>query len=237
MHLRKMPTMTQRLKSSLRDLVYLAAALAITINFNSTPAFAQAAKPITFRPPAVPLVTSDPYLSIWSDADKLTDDVTRHWTHHEHPLVSLIRIDGKTFRLMGNDPKDVPAMRQSSVQVTPTQTYYRFGNGQVHVTLIFTTPALPDDLDILGRPVTYLTWLVLSDDGAAHNVQLYASVSSLLTVNTPDQKVESGRETAGPLTALRVGTSAQTLLAPAGDDTRIDWGYAYAAAPAADSTA
>src|SRR5712691_396289 len=92
----------------------------------------EAASDSSIRPPAVPLVTSDPYLSIWSEADRLTDDVTRHWTHHEHPLVSLIRIDGKTYRLMGNDPKGVPALPQSSFQVLPTQTYYNFGNGHVH---------------------------------------------------------------------------------------------------------
>src|SRR5882672_9592068 len=62
-----------------------------------------------FRPPAVPLVTFDPYLSIWSEADRLTDDSTRHWTRREHSLVSLIRVDGTVFRLMGKNPAQAPA--------------------------------------------------------------------------------------------------------------------------------
>ncbi|HKD37628.1 MAG TPA: DUF4964 domain-containing protein, partial [Pirellulales bacterium] len=156
----------------------------MTIALNSALASAQSARPVTFRPPAVPLVTSDPYLSIWSEADRLTDDATRHWTHHEHPLVSLIRIDGKTYRLMGNEPKDVPPLPQRSVQVLPTQTYYNFGDGHVRVTLMFTTPLLPDNLDVFARPITYLTWSVAADDDAAHRVQIYSSVSSLLTVNS-----------------------------------------------------
>ena len=184
-----------------------------------------------FRPPAVPLVTSDPYLSVWSEADRLTDDVTRHWTHREHPLVSLVRIDGKTYRLMGPDPDALPALPQTGVQVTPTRSIYDFENAAVHVTMTFLTPALPDDLDVLTRPVTYLTWSVRSLDGRAHAVSLYDSVSALLAVNEPEQSVTGRRETLGPLTALRVGTVDQTLLRPPGDGTCIDWGYAYLAAP------
>jgi hypothetical protein len=190
-----------------------------------------------FRPPAVPLVTSDPYLSIWSEADRLTDDVTRHWTHRDHPLVSLIRVDGRAYRLMGNDPADVVPFPQTGLQVTPTRSIYEFDDAHVHVTLTFMTAALPSDLDVLTRPLTYLTWSVHSADGRPHDVSLYDSTSALLAVNTSDQAVVWGRQTAGTLTALRVGTQAQALLRPAGDDVRIDWGYAYAAAPSTQSTA
>ncbi len=158
-----------------------------------------------FRPPAVPLVTADPYLSIWSEADRLTDDVTRHWTHREHPLVSLIGIDKKVYRLMGNEPKDVPAMPQVGLQVTPTRSIYDFDDGRVHVTLTFMTPALPDDLEVLARPLTYVTWTVQSTDRKTHSVVVYDSTSSLLAVNNPDQKVECSEERFGPLTALRAG--------------------------------
>src|ERR1700688_4339662 len=93
----------------------------------------------SLRPPAVPLVTFDPYLSIWSEADKLTDKNTQHWTHREQSLVSLIRIDGKAFRLMGAEPKNVPAFTQVSLQVLPTRSIYEFEDAGVHVTLTFMT--------------------------------------------------------------------------------------------------
>src|SRR5881394_663593 len=101
----------------------------------------------SFRPPAVPLVTSDPYLSIWSEADRLSDDVTRHWTHREHSLASLIRIDGKVYRLMGNDPREAQPFPQTSVTVLPTRSIYQFDNGEIGVTMTFMTPALPEDLE------------------------------------------------------------------------------------------
>jgi len=191
----------------------------------------------SFRPPAVPLVTFDPYLSVWSEADHLTDRNTVHWTHREQSLVSLIRVDGKTYRLMGVEPKDAPALPQISVQVTPTRSLYEFAGAGVHVTLTFMTPALPHDLDVLARPLNYITWTVCSADGASHAVSLYDSASSELTVNQPDEQVEWWREKAGDLTALKMGTQAQPILGSEGDDHRIDWGYLYLSAPADQSQA
>lgn len=57
------------------------------------------------RLPSVPIVVNDPYFSIWSPYDKLTDGATRHWTHDEKPLLGLLRVDGKTYRFMGAQQK------------------------------------------------------------------------------------------------------------------------------------
>ena len=53
------------------------------------------------RAPSVPLLVSDPYFSIWSPYDKLTDGTTRHWTNDEKPLEGLLTVDGKIYRWMG----------------------------------------------------------------------------------------------------------------------------------------
>jgi len=216
--------------------VYRTAAAVVVLTAGIVPTFVSAVE-APFRPPAVPLVAHDPYLSVWSMADRLTDDTPRHWTRHAHPLASLIRVDGKAYRLMGPEPKGVPPLPQTAVRVFPTRSVYHFEGAGVRVVLTFLTPALPDDLDVLARPLTYLQWVVESSDGAPHDVSVYESTGALLAVNTPDQKVEWRRETFGGLTSLRAGTVDQPLLKPAGDDTRIDWGHVYTAAPASQATA
>jgi hypothetical protein len=176
------------------------------------------------------LVTFDPFLSTWSDADHLNDANTRHWTHRQHSLVSLVRIDGKTFRLMGAQPPNVPAFAQDSLQVLPTRSIYEFQDAGVHLTLTFMTAALPHDLDVFSRPLSYITWNIRSVDGGSHAISIYDSTSSQLAVDRNDQIVQWSTQQAGDITALRVGTVAQPILGSAGDDRRIDWGYAYAAA-------
>jgi hypothetical protein len=69
------------------------------------------------------------------------------------------------------------------LQVTPTRSIYDFENDKVHVTLTFMRPALPDDLDAMALPLSYITWEVRSVDGKEHAVALYDSTSSQLVVN------------------------------------------------------
>ena len=53
------------------------------------------------RPPAAPLVTVDPYFSVWSFTDELNQSPTVHWTGQEHPLIAVVRVDGVSYRAMG----------------------------------------------------------------------------------------------------------------------------------------
>ncbi len=183
------------------------------------------------RAPSVPLVTHDPYFSIWSPADKLTQADPVHWTGKPHRLTSLLRLDGKAFRLMGTSPTNTPAFPQTGYEVTPTRTIYRFEGEGVRLALTFMTPALPEDLDILSRPVTYVTWTFESTDGQHHSVQVYFDARGEIAVNRGGQSVRRERSDEGELKGSRIGARDQLTLQQKGDDLRIDWGYLYVAAP------
>ncbi len=341
--------------------------------------FAQAQKA-----PAYPLITHDPYFSIWSTTDGLTSSVTKHWTGANQSLTGLIKVDGKIFNFLGKsevayqtilpsseenaypskfveenpgegwqDPgfndsgwkngkgsfgsekgagtswtskdlwvrrkftvgaldlnelflkiyhddnaevylngqkiyshvgwnnkieyKDVDALvrkaikkgenvlavhiantaggqwldaglvqekpaqsagaiqnaKQTGVKVTATQTICEFTCGKVNLTLTFTSPLLMDDLDLLSRPVSYISYKIRSTDKAVHDVSVYLGASTDIAVNTPAQEVNVQKYSGNQLSVLKAGTQAQPVLQKKGDDLRIDWGYMYVAAPAA----
>lgn len=329
----------------------------------------------TDRAPAYPLITHDPYFSIWSFTDTLTAAPTKHWTGADQSLMGWAKVDGKLYRFLGSESKvyrsllpaaatatrytetapegnwtgntatdggwktgDLPfssndrngktvwtgrdlwmrrnfnltalpqnamlqlrhddnvqvylngekiyeagccasksiyvplnaaAMRkgqntlaihvdntggpgfldadvvtevkptgpvavtaqQKSLDLSATKTAYRFGMGGVDLELSFLSPLLMDDLDLLARPVSYITSRVTSTDGRLHDVQVQLSFSTDISVNTPSQDVVSTTYANGGLSIMKAGTKAQPVLQKKGDDLRIDWGYMYVAAP------
>jgi len=221
------------MKQTLRRLI-----LAAALSGMPFAAWAQTLAPM--RPPAVPLVAHDPYFSIWSAADRLTDTGTTHWTGKPNSLSALVRIDGRVYNLTGapgrggRGASGSNALQQSRMEVLPTRTIYEFSGAGVNVTLTFFTPALPDDLEVLSRPLTYVDWTVSSGDGQEHDAALYFDAGSDLVVNTADQPVWASRFLVDGQPVLRMGSREQPVLAKRGDDLRIDWGYLYLAADKPD---
>ena len=323
-----------------------------------------------FRAPATPLVTIDPYTSIWSFGDKLNEQPTLHWTGMPHPLNGLVRVDGKVYRFLGSDPYEpvpgtattikyttsrpsevwmmpgyedslwtdaagpvgsaeiasregtfvdddtiwirqrvtledvdhlklkvnaskgfiwrmviylngapatalsqcsddmivplgkkaqpklregvnflgiylqrrsprqkiyadvgfvkeqaLPKAEQLCSQMTATRSRYRFNCGGVDLQVDFLSPLLMDDLDLLSRPVNYITFQANSCDGLDHDVQVCFDASPLLAVHTPDQEVVCEKIITDGTEVLKAGTVSQEVLGREGDNVRIDWGY------------
>nr|WP_282456621.1 DUF5127 domain-containing protein [Chitinophaga sedimenti] len=333
------------------------------------------------KAPAYPLITHDPYFSIWSNTDQLNASPTRHWTGATQSLVGMVKVDGSIYRFLGEEAKvwtpiaatsddgdytvaytetkpasgweqpgfsdaqwkkgaapfgDNPSIaktswkskdlwtrrtftvanndrgklflkmnhddnvevflngeqifarkgwnnkfeyfpissklkkgsnvlavhvantaggqwldagiveekvvvadaaiklaEQKSVDINATQTIYEFTAGKANLTVTFTSPLLISDLHLVSRPVSYVNVKAASNDGEAHDVQLYFGASSDLAVNMPSQQVKADKYTAQGLSILKAGTLSQEVLKKKGDDLRIDWGYMYVAVPTA----
>ena len=140
-------------------------------------------------------------------------------------------IDGKAYRLMGNEPKEQAAMKQTQVSVLPTRTIYEFESAGIALTMMFLTPALPDSIDLLSWPITYVSYHARSTDGKTHSVSVTFEASSEITVNEPTQATVWSSPAIDGLSTIAVGSEAQDILNRSGDDLRIDWGHLYIAVP------
>ena len=184
----------------------------------------------TARAPATPLILHDPFLSVWSRGDTLTDDWPVHWTGREQQMSGMLRVDGTAYRFIGRNNRmadRVAAMQQVSREVTPLRSIYRFAAAGIELTLTFTNPLLPDDLELLGRPVSYVDISVRSTDGQAHTVAAYYDWSANWTVGNLETEISWGRHRAGDVEALFMGAAQQQPLKRSGDQVQIEWGYLY----------
>ncbi len=180
---------------------------------------------------SVPLITVDPFFSVWSPSDKLTDTYTCHWTGRRHSLLGMVSIDKKPYRFMGRmTPPDMitfryepDALPQTDLEITPTASIYTFENDALKLTVTFRTPLLLDDPVLFSCPVSYIEYN--AELKGEHEFAVYFDVSTELCADYEGSRIKYGRTE----NSLFCGNTVQKPLNRSGDDHRIDWGYLHVA--------
>lgn len=185
------------------------------------------------RLPAIPIITNDPYFSVWCPADTLTQAQTVHWSGYKKPLVGTLTIDEKAYRFMGTGSE--AEMETTLLRVSPMTTLVKLMAGGVELAVHFTSPLLPDDLDILSTPVTIVKFSLRAMDGKEHSVSLSFEASDKLCYH--DSGTEKPAMFADTYEKQNcqfayTGKYQQHVLGHSGDLITIDWGYLYMVAQA-----
>ena len=190
-----------------------------------------------FRPTAVPLITVDPFFSIWSCADKLTDDAPRHWSGYRNAMTGLVFADGKCYCFMGkvqsdnrmymNEPEVLP---QKCVTVMPTRTVYCFENNEIELIVEFMSPLLTDDLMLMSCPVSYITYKINSKDGKKRDFKVYMDIGMESCVKNTWDIVEYGAKNE----YAYCGKGTRDILCESGDMIPIEWGNLYLSSDGAE---
>ncbi len=187
------------------------------------------------RYPAYPLITIDPYVSLWSCSDLLNDDDTRLWHGMAKPIYGVMHIDGEHLRFMGAGApgRGVPqrCLPQKSVEFEPLFTRYIFENAHVRLTLEFWSPAILDDVTLMSAPCSFIDYEVEALDGRAHDIALELRVDGAMCGHG-GEIVGATRECAGYALA-QFGKREQRPLSERGDGVDINWGEFYLAGEAA----
>lgn len=111
---------------------------------------------------------------------------------------------------------------QKSVDVQATQTHYTFQCAGIELKLSFTAPMLMDDLELLSRPVNYISYQIASLDGKEHNAEVYFELASKEAFGADQVDITK----ANNLLLLKMGNSEQKLWSNS-NGIEPAWGYFY----------
>ncbi len=170
---------------------------------------------IRSRIAAVPLITCDPYFSVWSMGDELTA-ATRHWTGRSAGLSGYLLIDGKKYVFMGDCPQGCGKLTQTGMEFSAHFTEYTFSGNGIALKVGFFTPYFFDDLASITVPVSYIYTHLDSDRPAEIHIELDGS---LLSCGEPETSACNGESV--------LSTRTQQILCESGDDCTAKWGYLH----------
>ncbi len=177
------------------------------------------------RMPMIPLITVDPYFSVWSK-DQINKTGTVHWTNKPNTILGVVNIDGESYRFLGDGDGEV--INQISIDADVFTTTAVYENEKIRLIAEFTSPMLINDLYLASRPVSYLKLSYNSVDKNEHKVSVEIWVSEELCLNNAGESAITTEEVKiSNATSIKMGNSVQNVLSEKGDDIRISWGYFY----------
>ena len=179
---------------------------------------------------AVPLIAHDPFFSVWSQADRLYEDDTRHWSQESMRMYGSLMLNGREYSFMGRkaEREEIP---QTRVEMTATSTRYLFENEEALLEVIFTSPLLADDRRIFSRPCSYIRFRLVRRRNAEALIRL--TVSADFIRRTPGPifgNVHSGKQEDCSFSYAYMYKGNQHILGDSGDNMTINWGNVYLAA-------
>ncbi len=178
------------------------------------------------RAPALPLITVDPYFSVWSCGDALNFTPTVHWTGAKNEIFGTVTVDGVTESFLGYRNK-IKKMTETYRDFDALNTRVTMENEKIRLFVRFMTPLLPDNLTLLSRPVSYMIVSYESRDKEKHDVRINLTVNATLCKNhaLDDDGVDVTCPEIEGLPTIRMGNKNQRPLSESGDNIRINWGY------------
>ena len=195
-----------------------------------------AAAKFVFRPPAIPLITADPFMQTFVNGDTVTSDVVRHWTGTPKETIGLVRIDNQSHAFLGQQIL-LPSLIQKSVTAHASRTVVELELPNVlSLQLTFLQTAFTDDVYRLARPVYYVTFKASSLDNQPHSVQVYFDATAQHVVNhCITEAVQWKSWAAQGLVGAKLGSATQPVLGAACDECNINWGWLHLAVASSSS--
>ena len=119
---------------------------------------------------------------------------------------------------------------QTSATVLPMNTIYTFTCGPVNLTLTFTAPLFLDNLELVSRPVNYVSYSVRSNDGKKHELGIRFEAGAEWAMDyAMDETAVSNTFEKNRIAYATTECTSQNPLWRSGDGVRIDWGRFYLA--------
>lgn len=173
--------------------------------------------------PSYPVITVDPFFSIWSRSDKLNESDTCLWCGIRKPIKGTVTFDGVTYRFLGAG--DEEKLTQVKTEILPYVSEYTFENDKLRLILKTWSPLLLDDFHLLATPVAYFDFEVQNLTGEEKAVSVSIEASEELCYDRKVKETVCYTSNFSGFLYAKMGRTKQNPIYISGDGVSADWGY------------